>query len=266
MSFEVGVTTSAVFGGGLLEDIERAANAGAETFEFYSWQDVDFDAVRETAQAHGIRPAGTLAAGVGSNIGDAEGQAVSYPDDFADAVSDIERSIEAADELGADVLIVTVGQRLDTLSRATQHNAMVRVFREIAPTAAAHGVTVTPEPLNTRVDHPGYVLETSDQAFELIEAVDHPNVKALFDIYHQQITEGNIIQTLREGMEYIGHIHIADVPGRHEPATGELNYANIFDAIVEAGYEGVVACEFGPAGDPAEAVEHVVGLADEARP
>lgn len=264
MTFDVGVT-STVISDDLHEAIERAAAAGADAIEFYDFESVDIAAVRETAADNGIAIGGTLAAGVGSNIGDADGQAISYPSDHAEAVADIERSIEAASRLGADSLIVTVGQRIDTLSETQQHRAIVSVLREVAPMAEAHDVTIVPETLNTRVDHPGYFLETADQGFAVVDAVDSPNVKLLFDIYHQQVTEGNIIQTMTEHLDLIGHVHIADVPGRQEPGTGELNYEQIFAALVEHGYAGIVACEFGASGEPDEAVEHVVELADRVR-
>ena len=265
MSFDLGVTVPAVYDCGLHEGIERSAAAGADAVEFFDWESVDPEAVRETAAENDIAVGGTLAAGAGSNIGDPNGEAISYPEDHDRAVEDIERSIEAADELGGDTLVVTVGQRIDTLSEAAQHNAVVRVLREVAPTAEDHDVTVVPEPLNVRANHPGYFLRTSDRGFEIVEAVDSPNVKLLFDIYHQQITEGNVTQNLTENLDLVGHVHIADVPGRHEPGTGELNYGNVFEALEEAGYEGVVSCEFSPTGDPDEAVEGVVALADEAR-
>jgi len=121
---------------------------------------------------------------------------------------------------------------------------------------------VVPEPLNTRVDHPGYFLESADRGFEIVEAVGSSHVRLLYDIYHQQITEGNITQTLIDHLDLVGHVHVADVPGRHEPGTGELDYRNIFAALTEASYEGVVSCEFGPTSNPDIAVKEVVELAN----
>ena len=264
MSVQVGVTTAALFEAPLETAIERAAAAGADAVEFYDWESVDIPAIRETAAAHDVEIGGTLAAGAGSNIGDPDGEAISDPADHEAAVSDIERSIVAAAELGARSLIVTVGQRIDTLDRVTQQNAIVRVLRSVAPTAAEHGVTIVLEPLNTRVDHPGYFLRTTDRGVAIVEAVDSPHVRLLYDVYHQQITEGNVIQTMTTHLDAIGHIHIADVPGRHEPGTGELNYERIFEALVDAGYDGIVACEFSPTGSPDDAIAAVRKLAETA--
>jgi hydroxypyruvate isomerase len=92
----------------------------------------------------------------------------------------------------------------------------------------------------------GYYLASSHQAAEILKTVGSPNVKMLFDVYHQQITEGNLIVNLKQYMPYIGHIHTADNPGRHEYGTGEINYSSVFKAIDEAGYGGYVGLEYGP--------------------
>ncbi|WP_435102035.1 hydroxypyruvate isomerase family protein [Halarchaeum sp. P4] len=265
MSFDVGVTVPLVYDCGLHEGIERAAAAGADAVEFFDWEAVDIEAVRETADEHGVSISGVLGAGAGANIDSAERPAVSYPADREQAVADLERSITAAAELGASTLITTVGQRIDTHSAAAQQNAVVRVLREVAPTAEEHDVTVVLEPLNTRVDHPGYFVETSERGFTIVEAVDSSHVKLLYDVYHQQITEGNVTQTLTEHLDLVGHVHVADVPCRHEPGTGELDYAHVLGALDEAGYDGVVSGEFTPSGDPDTAVESFVALADDAR-
>jgi hydroxypyruvate isomerase len=116
----------------------------------------------------------------------------------------------------------------------------------IAPLAEKAGVTLVLEPLNVYVDHPGYFLDGSAAGFDLVRAVGSPRIKLLYDIYHMQVMEGNIIQTLTSNLDVIGHVHVADVPGRHEPGTGELSYANIFEALRQAGYDKYVGFEFEP--------------------
>jgi hydroxypyruvate isomerase len=95
------------------------------------------------------------------------------------------------------------------------------------------------------VSHPGYFLVYSADGSELVKRTDHPNVKFLYDIFHQQISEGNLIANIKKYIGEIGHFHFADNPGRHEPGTGEINYKNVFKAIYETGYRDIVACEFG---------------------
>ena len=110
------------------------------------------------------------------------------------------------------------------------------------------------ETLNTKVDHAGYPLSQIEDTVRLVEAVDSPRIRILFDIYHAQVEEGNVIQGLRDHFELIGHIHVADVPGRHEPGTGEINYPKVASALKELGYEGVVGLEAFPLADDLEAM------------
>jgi len=106
------------------------------------------------------------------------------------------------------------------------------------------------EPLNTMVDHAGYFLASTDEGFEFIRRIGSPAVKLLFDIYHQQITEGNLINNITRHVDLIGYLHVADVPGRHEPGTGEINYLNVLRAAKGAGYTGLVGLEYEPSGEP----------------
>ena len=118
------------------------------------------------------------------------------------------------------------------------------------------------EPLNTKHEHPGYYLDSTAFGFEVIQAVGSPRVKLLFDIYHLQIMEGNLISSLEENLDKIGHIHVADVPGRHEPGTGEINYPNIIRMLKANNYEGVVGLECVPARDSDEAIEAYLKIFD----
>jgi hydroxypyruvate isomerase len=111
-----------------------------------------------------------------------------------------------------------------------------------------NGITAVVEILNTYVNHAGYFLYYVRDGAELIDRVGSPNVKLLFDIYHVQIMEGNLIENIRANIDRIGHFHIGDVPGRHEPGTGEINYRNVFKAIYELGdrFRGSAALEYSP--------------------
>lgn len=261
--FGVGVTVPMVFENCTTrEGIDRAAQAGVDGVEFFDWESEDMDALVRVAEESDVELFGTLAAGAGSNIDDRESAALVRPTSHDVVVRDIERSLEAAATLGCSTLIVTVGPEQPDLDRRTQHEAIVDALRAVAPTAERLDVTIVVEPLNVAVDHPGYFLTTSSEGVEIVERVDSSNVKLLFDVYHQQITEGNVIQTLSECIDSVGHVHIADVPGRHEPGTGELNYGNVLRVLAETGYEGNVSAEFVPTGDPVTAVRSVVELVD----
>ncbi|WP_228546120.1 hydroxypyruvate isomerase family protein [Halegenticoccus tardaugens] len=228
------------------ERIHHAAAAGVDAVEFWDWREKDLEAVVTAANEAGVKIVGCVAGGV-----------LTDPEEADVAVETIRESIDMAASLEIPTLIATTGPDHDELDRATQHDSIVNVLSQVAPDAENAGVTIALEPLNTRVDHPGYYLTTSNEGFEIVDEVGSPNVMLLYDVYHQQITEGNVIQTITENVESIGHIHVADVPGRHEPGTGELNYANIFAAIDEAGYDGYVGCEFAPTHDRDEAMAAV---------
>jgi hydroxypyruvate isomerase len=262
--FDVGITApDGAFDCSLVEAPAHVAATGADGFEFWNWPDADLDGVAAAAADHGVEAFGTLAAGAGSNIMDPDAPSVADPDSHEAVVADLERSVAAAAEFDADTVICTVGQRDPTLDASTQQAAAVDALRAAAPAAEEAEVTVVVEPLNTRVDHPGYFLETTDRGADLVHAVDSPNVGLLYDVYHQQITEGDVLRRFRRHRDVIEHVHVADNPGRGPPGTGELAYDRIFDAIADAGYEGWVSVECSLEGDPREALGEVVSLARE---
>ena len=161
----------------------------------------------------------------------------------------LEKSCKAALKVGADRLITQVGQ--DTgAERQYQHEAIVETLRLARPILEKYGITVMLEPLNTYVNHPGYYLTSSKEAFGIVREAESPFVKVVYDIYHQQITEGNIIPSITENLDCIAHLHAAGHPGRIEPWLGESDYSVIFDAVTKAGYNGFCGLEYHPTLDP----------------
>ncbi|WP_224337610.1 hydroxypyruvate isomerase family protein [Haloprofundus halobius] len=225
------------------ERIHRAAAAGADAVEFWDWREKDLDAIHAAADEVDLPIAGCTAGGVLTDL-----------DATDETVDTIRESISTASELGCPSLIVTTGPDQEGVGRQEQRENIVEVLDRVAQDAEDAGVTLVVEPLNTAVDHPGYYLTDTDEGVAIVDEVGSPNVKLLYDVYHQQITEGNLIETITANVEQIGHIHVADVPGRHEPETGEINYGNVLAAIDDAGYEGYVGCEFTPTGNPDEAL------------
>ncbi len=139
------------------------------------------------------------------------------------------------------------------------HATYIANLKRAARVAAGQGVTLTIEPLNPR-DMPGYFLRTQAQGAAVIEEVGEANVKLQMDVYHMQITEGDLEVKLRQYMGVCGHVQVAGVPGRHEPSTGEVNYAHVFGVLRELGYEGWVGCEYQPAGDTVAGLGWMRGL------
>jgi hydroxypyruvate isomerase len=124
--------------------------------------------------------------------------------------------------------------------------SMLEGLKQAAALADAAGIDLLIEPLNTKVDHPRYTLARSAPAFELVRQVGSPRLKVLFDVYHMQIMEGDLITTMEANLGEIGHIHVADVPGRHEPGTGEIHYANIARMLRANSYQGCIGLECVP--------------------
>ncbi len=234
-----------------VDRIDKVAETGLKAFEFWGWSNKDLPAIRERADKCGI----DLAC-----FGGASSAPMVDPECTAQWIKDAEVSIAKAKEFGCPSLIATTGNELP-IAREIQHKAIVACLKGIAPAAEAQGITIVLEPLNILVNHAGYYLSTSKEGFEILREVNSPRVKLLYDVYHQQITEGNLIQTFTENIDLIGHFHMADVPGRHEPLTGELNYENIFKAIAATGYQGYVGMEFAPTGCHAEACKTTLKLA-----
>jgi len=238
-----------------VDRIDRVADHNFDTVEFWTWPDKDLDAVAARLKEHDVSLAG-MAANTESRRPENLERALTDPTTQDAVVNDIEESIEVADRFDCPNLIVLVGPELE-YTHAEMYESIVTCLQKVAPMAEAAGVTLIVEPLNTTVDHEGYFLEKSSVGFDIVQKVDSPAVKINFDIYHQQISEGNIISTVTENLDAIGHIHIADVPGRHEPGTGELHYPNILTALDDAGYDHYVGFEYTAAGDDDEAMTAV---------
>ncbi|MBF6991282.1 MULTISPECIES: 2-oxo-tetronate isomerase [Cupriavidus] len=162
--------------------------------------------------------------------------------EFRDAVG---RALEYAGVIGNDRVHVMAGLVPADADRARYRATYLENVAFAAKAAAAQGVTIVLEPINTR-DMPGYFLNRQDDAQAICKEVGAANLKVQFDCYHCQIVEGDIAMKLRRDMAGIGHIQIAGVPERHEPDLGELNYPYLFDLIDSLGYKGWIGCEYRP--------------------
>lgn len=222
-----------------IERIERAADLGVEYVEFWEYQSKDLETVMNLLHEHQLEL--TAMVGLGENAAN-----LTAPNELDAAVSQIRQSISVAESVGCPNLIVLAGQAQDNERVETQQHCVVDGLRRVADDAEAANITLLLEPLNRTVDHPGYFLNTTHRGLEIVNAVESDRIQLLYDIYHQQITEGNILSTITTNLDTIGHLHAADVPGRHEPGTGELHYPNIFQEIADAGYDGYIGYEFEP--------------------
>ena len=158
------------------------------------------------------------------------------------------RALDYARVLGCPRLNCLAGIPPEGVDEDQVHATLVNNLRFAADACAKEDITLLVEALNSR-DVPGFYLVGSKESVELINEVDRANLKFQYDIYHMQRMEGELIATLTRLMDTIGHIQLADNPGRHEPGTGEINFTNVFNAIDQAGYEGWIGCEYIPATD-----------------
>jgi hydroxypyruvate isomerase len=134
-------------------------------------------------------------------------------------------------------------------------------LKSVAKTAEDHGVTILLELLNSKIDHKDYMCDHTQWGADVCKAVDSPRVKLLYDIYHMQIMEGDVIRTIRQNIQYIGHFHTGGVPGRHElDETQELQWRSIAKAIADLNFQGFFAHEFVPAKDPMTSLKQAVEL------
>lgn len=159
-------------------------------------------------------------------------------------LKEIKESIEVAKRVNAKWMTVVPGHVDLRLRMGYQTANVVESLKQACALLEPHGLTMVLEPLNFR-NHPGLFLTDSPQAFEICKAVDSPSCKILFDIYHQQIQEGNLIPNIDAAWDEIAYFQVGDNPGRKEPTTGEINFLNVFKHIHSKGYQGIVGMEHG---------------------
>ncbi len=230
------------------QSILAVREAGIEAFEFWGWWDRDLEKLLRTKESTGLSVSACCT------------HFISLVDMVCreQYVEGVKKSIEAAKRLDCHTLISQVGDALSDRSREAQYVSLVDGLRCVAPFLEQAGITLVIEPLNVLVNHPGYFLVESGEAFDIIDSVGSSNVKVVFDIYHQQLSEGNVISNLVSNIDKIGHFHAAGNPGRNELTRGEVNYRKIFEAIQATDYEGFVGLEYWPVEEPMSGLREIV--------
>ncbi len=227
------------------EALALLSRLGYDAYEMFDWR---APGLLETFVAEKQRTSLPCACLVANKGVTAPGCGLVNPREREGFLRELEASIQAAKKMDCPQLVVLTGNELGGMPRSDQMTHAVAALREAAPLLEKNGVTAIIEILNTYVNHAGYFLYYVRDGAELVDRVGSPNVKLLFDIYHVQIMEGNLIENIRTNIDRIGHFHVGDVPGRHEPGTGEINYRNVFKAIYDLGdkFRGSVALEYSP--------------------
>ena len=229
------------------EALALAHASGYQGFEMFNWRDsAERDGYRAAQKKWG-HDCVCLVANKGVR---APGCSLVDPAEHESFLEEIERCSQAAKPFGAKRLVVLTGMDREGVSRKEQTDHCVVGLRAAVPILERHDMTIVMEPINTLVTRPGFFLASGSQGFRILERVGSPRVKLLFDIYHVQVQEGNLIPLIRDHIDLIGHFQIGDHPGRHQPGTGEIHHRNVFRAIYdlqqEGRYPGYVSLEYHP--------------------
>jgi len=247
--FQVSVMLWTVFTGLPFEQrLEKIAEAGYRNVElvgeYENWTDADFKRANSTRQKLGI----TFDCTAGLKHG------VSNPDDREALLAELRHALPIMERIESPSIILLSGNRVPGMPREKQHQTCIETLKAAA--GLVEGKTINGEPVRLLLENidpeenPQYYLTEIAEALQIVQSVNHAQVQLLYDFYHEQISAGNLTEKLEKSISCLGLVHIADVPGRHEPGTGEINYQNIFRKLGELNYQKTVAMEFHPSGDP----------------
>lgn len=231
-----------------MERFAKVAELGFPAVEFWPFQGRDIDAIATTCKALGLEVAQFTAWGFKPGMNDPQNE-----DAF---VQTIEEACAVAHRLDCRKMTVVAGDDIPGVSQADMHAQVVKALRRAAPIAERERVMLILEPMNVRVDHQGHCLFGSPPTIAICEAVDSEYVKINWDLYHMQITEGDLCGRMKEGFRWIGYLQLADHPGRHEPGTGEVHYNRVLREAHDLGYRDFVGLECHPT-DEVEAARRV---------
>lgn len=233
-----------------VERIDAAADLGFEHVEFWPWRNKDLDDVVARCEARGVAVTQFTAWGFTPGMND--------PANHDAVETEIEAACGAAKRLGAPMMTVVAGNDQPGMTRAQMHDHVITALQRVAPIAEAHDVMLILEPMNVRVDHAGHCLYGSPDAVRICRAVDSSHVKINWDLYHMQISEGDLCGRLREGFDQLGYVQLADHPGRREPGTGEIRYGRVMKELWDLGYRAPVGVEAWPSEDPETSARRLV--------
>ena len=239
--------------------LARIAEAGYNQVElvgeYRDWSEAEFAHANETRKRLGIRFDAT--AGLAHGVADP-----AVRDAF---LAELAKALIPMETLGCPAMIVLSGNVVAGLTREAQHQSCIETLKQAVK--LIEGRTSDRQPVRILLEcidpeeNPKYFLTSATEAIEIVRAVNHPQVQFLYDLFHEQIAEGNLIEKLEKHIDVIGLIHVADVPGRHEPGTGEINYVNIYRKLVQLNYRRTVAMEFYPTGEPIATLRAAKALA-----
>ena len=222
------------------EAMAAVKEAGFNQYEIWGWWDYDMEKYLLAQQRNGLQIAGMCTKMV----------SLTDPDLREEYVQGLGETAEVCHKMGCKTVISQVGAEREGVSREEQHESIVEGLRACVQILQENDLTLMIEPLNTRIDHAGYYLWSAEEAFQIVEEVDDPHVKVLYDLYHQYVMDDLDVDLLVQNIDKIGHFHMAGYPGRHEPMVdSEIDYPVILEAIRRSGYGESVGMEYIPVHD-----------------
>lgn len=230
--------------------LERVVEAGYTNVElvgeYRKWSGEEFDRYNAKRKQLGIHFDTT--AGLRHAVGN--------PADREAMLADLRNDLPIMEKLDCPAVIIMSGNAVPGMPREAQHQSCIEGLKRAA--GVIEGKQIAGQPVRLLLENidpeenPKYYLTSVAEGFEIVRAVNHPQVRFLYDFFHEQIAEGNLIEKLEKNIDYTGLVHIADVPGRHEPGTGEINYDSIYRKLAQLKYNRMIAMEFLPTSDPVE--------------
>jgi hydroxypyruvate isomerase len=227
--------------------LEKVAEAGYRNVElvgeYDQWTEEDFERVNAKRKELGMHFDCTAGLKHG----------VSNPDHRPALLAELSQTLPTMQRIDCPSMILLGGNRVPGMAREVQHQSCIDTLKAAAK--LVEGKSINGEPVRLLLEtidpeeNPKQFLTQIAEALEIVQAVDHPQVQLLYDFYHEQIAAGNLISKVQKSMAHLALVHIADVPGRHQPGTGEINYGNIFAKLAELDFKGAIAMEFHPTGD-----------------
>jgi hydroxypyruvate isomerase len=232
-----------------LDRIRATAKLGFPAVEFWPWDNKDLKAVADLSKELNVAIAQFTAWGFEPGMNDPKNH-----QKFVDAVG---KGCEVAKQLDCKLMTVVGGNDQPGMSQEQMHENIITALKMAAPIAEKHDVTMILEPMNIRVDHKGHCLYGSEKPVRICRAVNSTHVKINWDLYHMQISEGDLCGRLKDGFDQVGYLQVADNPGRNEPGTGEVHYNRVLKQAKDLGYTGYVGLECRPLEGEEKAAQRV---------
>jgi hydroxypyruvate isomerase len=230
--------------------VETSLAHGFDAIEFWPWRNKDLAKLERLAKDKGVKFVQFTAWGFEPGL--------CNPENHAKAVEEVREACKTAKRIGTPMMTIVAGNNQKGMTTEQMHAHVTTGLKLLAPIAEEHDIVLILEPMNGRVDHPGHCLYGSEAAVRICREVNSKHVKINWDLYHMQLAEGDLCGRLKDGIDQLAYVQVADTPGRNEPGTGEIHWPRVFRAVQELGYTGYVGLECWPREGEEKAIERLI--------